>query len=91
MKIAWVTPLATASAIGRVTVQVAEHMQGEAEVHLWCADRGECHPTSVPVFETLPAVNHYTILHGLATADGRLHELAARLLGLRPGAGATVP
>jgi hypothetical protein len=45
----------------------------------------------VPVFETLPSVNHYTILHGLAAADGRLHELAARLLGLRPGAGAASP
>jgi glycosyltransferase involved in cell wall biosynthesis len=50
MKIAWLTPLATASAIGKVTVQVAEHMQGEAEVHLWCADRGERHQTNVPVF-----------------------------------------
>jgi arylformamidase len=44
--------------------------------------RAQWGPTSVPVFETLPAVNHYTILHGLAAADGRLHMLAARLLGL---------
>ena len=44
MKIAWLTPLATGSAIGRVTLQVAEHMQSEAEVHLWCGDRGDCSP-----------------------------------------------
>jgi arylformamidase len=44
--------------------------------------RAQWGPTSVPVFETLPAVNHYTILHGLAAADGRLHVLAGRLLGL---------
>jgi len=50
MKIAWLTPLSTASAIGRVTIQVAEYMQGVAEVHLWCADRSERHQTAVPVF-----------------------------------------
>lgn len=50
MKIAWLTPLATASAIGKVTVQVAEHMQGVAELHLWCADHSERHETSIPVF-----------------------------------------
>jgi arylformamidase len=44
--------------------------------------RAQWGPTSVPVFETLPALNHYTILHDLAAADGRLHALAARLLGL---------
>jgi arylformamidase len=44
--------------------------------------RAQWGPTSVPVCETLPAVNHYTIVHGLATAEGRLHRLAARLLGL---------
>ena len=50
MRIAWLSPLATASAIGKVTVQVAEQMQDDAEVHLWCADRGQLHATTVPVF-----------------------------------------
>lgn len=50
MKIAWLTPLARASAIGKVTIQVAEHMQPEAEVDLWCADRGGRHETNLPVF-----------------------------------------
>ncbi len=45
--------------------------------------RDQWGPTSVPVFETLPGVDHYTILHGLADPQGRLHELALRLLGLR--------
>ena len=40
-------------------------------------------PTAVPVCETLPAVNHFTVLAGLADPAGRLHELALRLLGLR--------
>ena len=48
--------------------------------------RDQWGPTSVPVLETLPGVNHYTVLHGLAAPDGRLHALAARLLGL-PSAG----
>jgi hypothetical protein len=42
MRIAWLSPLATASAIGKVTVQVAEQMQDDAEVHLWCADAVSC-------------------------------------------------
>ena len=50
MKIAWLTPLSTSSAIGKVTIQVAEHMQDAAEVHLWCADRGDRHQTTIPVF-----------------------------------------
>jgi arylformamidase len=50
--------------------------------------RAQWGPTSVPVCETLPAVNHYTILHGLATAEGRLHALTARLLGLPQAAAA---
>ena len=40
-------------------------------------------PTAVPVCETLPAANHFTVLAGLADPAGRLHELALRLLGLR--------
>ena len=45
--------------------------------------RDQWGPTSVPVLETLPGVNHYTVLHGLAAPGGRLHEMAARLLGLK--------
>lgn len=37
---------------------------------------------AVPVCETLPGVNHLTILHQLADPAARLHGLALRLLGL---------
>ncbi len=40
-------------------------------------------PTAVPVCETIPGVNHFTVLGGLADPAGRLHDLALRLLGLR--------
>ncbi len=39
-------------------------------------------PTAVPVCETIPGANHFTVLNGLADPAGRLHELALRLLGL---------
>ncbi len=40
-------------------------------------------PTSVPVCETVPGANHFTVLHALADPQARVHELALRLLGLR--------
>jgi arylformamidase len=40
-------------------------------------------PTAVPVCETLPGCDHFSVLAGLADPAGRLHELALRLLGLR--------
>jgi arylformamidase len=40
-------------------------------------------PTAVPVCETVPAANHFTVLNGLADPAGRLHALALRLLDLR--------
>lgn len=40
-------------------------------------------PTAVPVCETIPGANHFTVLSGLADPAGRLHDLALRLLGLR--------
>jgi arylformamidase len=40
-------------------------------------------PTAVPVCETLPGLNHFTVLESLVDPHGRLHELALRLLGLR--------
>lgn len=40
-------------------------------------------PTSVPVCETLPRANHFSVLHNLADPAGRLHDLALRLLDLR--------
>jgi arylformamidase len=40
-------------------------------------------PTAVPVCETMAGANHFTVLSGLADPQGRLHELALRLLGLR--------
>jgi arylformamidase len=39
-------------------------------------------PTAVPVCETLPGVNHFTVLNGLAEPGHRLNELTLRLLGL---------
>jgi arylformamidase len=40
-------------------------------------------PTAVPVCETVPGKNHFTVLESLVDPAGRLHELALRLLGLR--------
>jgi len=40
-------------------------------------------PTAVPVCETLPGANHFTVLNRLADPASRPHELALRLLGLR--------
>jgi arylformamidase len=40
-------------------------------------------PTAVPVCETVPRANHFTVLNGLADTHSRLHDLALRLLGLR--------
>ncbi len=40
-------------------------------------------PTAVPVCETVPGANHFTVLNSLVDPAGRLHQLALRLLGLR--------
>ena len=40
-------------------------------------------PTAVPVCETLPGKHHFSVLESLADPQGRLHDLALRLLGLR--------
>ena len=40
-------------------------------------------PTAVPVCETLPGANHFSVLANLADPTGRLHAVALRLLGLR--------
>jgi arylformamidase len=40
-------------------------------------------PTAVPVCETLPGADHFSIVEGLARPGARLHELALRLVGLR--------
>ena len=40
-------------------------------------------PTAVPVCETIPGSNHFTVLNSLVDPAGRVHELALRLLGLR--------
>jgi arylformamidase len=45
--------------------------------------RDQWGPTSVPVCETIPNTNHFTILHNLADPNGRLHRHALALLGLR--------
>jgi arylformamidase len=44
--------------------------------------RDQWGPTSVPACDTVPCVNHYTILHDLAQPRGRLHAHALQLLGL---------
>jgi arylformamidase len=41
-------------------------------------------PTAVPVCETVPGADHFTVLNRLADPASRLHLLALRLLGLRP-------
>jgi arylformamidase len=40
-------------------------------------------PQTVPVCETVPDTNHFTVLRSLADPEGRLHHLALELLGLR--------
>lgn len=45
--------------------------------------RDQWGPTAVPVCETVPGRNHFTVLESLVDPDGRLHELGLRLLGLR--------
>jgi arylformamidase len=40
-------------------------------------------PTAVPVCETVPGANHFTVLSHLADPAHRLHDLSLRLLGLR--------
>jgi arylformamidase len=40
-------------------------------------------PTAVPVNETVPGLNHFTVLRNLADPAGRIHALVLRLLGLR--------
>jgi arylformamidase len=45
--------------------------------------RDQWGPTAVPVAETVPGTNHFTVLESLVDPKGRLHELALRLLGLR--------
>ena len=47
-----------------------------------CLIRDVWGPTAVPVCETLPGTNHFTVLNGLADPQARLHALALRLLGL---------
>ncbi len=37
----------------------------------------------VPVCESIPGTNHFTVLHDLADAQTRLHAIALELLGLR--------
>lgn len=45
--------------------------------------RDQWGPTAVPVCETLPGADHFTVLQSLADPAGRLHALALRLLNLR--------
>ncbi len=40
-------------------------------------------PTAVPVCETLPGRNHFSVVEDLADAKSRLHQLALRTVGLR--------
>ena len=47
------------------------------------AKRDQWGPTTVAVCETLAGANHLDILNNLADPQGRLHDLALRLLGLR--------
>ena len=40
-------------------------------------------PTAVPVCETVPGCNHFSVLKQLADPSSRMHDLALRLLSLR--------
>jgi arylformamidase len=45
--------------------------------------RDQWGPTAVPVCETVPGKNHFTVLESLVDPKGRLHDLALQLLDLR--------
>ncbi len=45
--------------------------------------RDQWGPTAVPVCETVPGKNHFSVLESLADPKGRLHDLALRLVDLR--------
>jgi arylformamidase len=45
--------------------------------------RDQWGPTAVPVCETIPRTNHYSVLESMADPAARVHDLALRLLGLR--------
>jgi arylformamidase len=45
--------------------------------------RDQWGPTAAPVCETVPRKNHFTVLENLVDPQGRLHDLALRLLELR--------
>jgi arylformamidase len=44
--------------------------------------RDQWGPTAVPVCETVPGANHFSVMQNLADPVGRLHALGLRLLGL---------
>ena len=44
--------------------------------------RDQWGPSTVPVCEALPGLNHFTVLHDLVDPAGRAHRHALRLLGL---------
>ncbi len=45
--------------------------------------RDQWGPSGVPVSETIPNADHFTILHNLADPNGRVHRSALALLGLK--------
>ena len=47
--------------------------------------RDQWGPSTVPVCEVLPGLNHFTVLHDLVDPAGRAHQHALRLLGLAAG------
>jgi arylformamidase len=47
--------------------------------------RDQWGPSTVPVCEALPGLNHFTVLHDLVDPAGRAHAHALRLLGLGRG------
>ena len=49
MRIAWVTPLSAKSAIGHVTVRVADQLRRLVDVDLWCSDEDTIIPAQLPV------------------------------------------
>ena len=56
MKIAWFTPFARRSAIGRYSQAVTNAIAKDAEVDLWLADRNNLLDTALPIFEYDPAL-----------------------------------
>jgi arylformamidase len=71
-------PAAPQTLLAVVGAQESEEFRRQTRAirHAWGA-------RAVPVCEELPGHDHFTLMHDLADPQGRTHQLARQLLGLR--------